>query len=218
MVLILESVITVCSWIVWIAGVIRFLIKEDSSYYMKMITLGIGCITLGHQFQVIRLINNPDNMNFNVGMLGYIGGSMFFYLAIKFEADPMLDNRSRELGKYRIIARILTCAVMLFMIPVVFTGRLSMSIASVFMLLFVVQNAYFLIKQMLIPATAGVSKAIRAYNIPALVYLLSLSANMMFYSGRMPEPVMILVTVFECICELTLIPVYSWGVKKWITS
>lgn len=39
---------------------------------------------------MIRLINNPDNMNFNVGMLGYIGGSMFFYLAIKFEADPIL--------------------------------------------------------------------------------------------------------------------------------
>lgn len=41
MVLILESVITVCSWIVLISGVVCFLIKDDSSYYMK---LGVSII------------------------------------------------------------------------------------------------------------------------------------------------------------------------------
>lgn len=218
MILILECVITVVSWIVLISGVVSFLIKENSSYYMKMISLGVGCITLGHQFQVIRLINDPGNMNFNVGMLGYIGGCMFFYIAAKYEADPMADNQSRELRKYRVIARLLTCAVMVLMVPVVFTGYLSMSIASIVMLLFVVQTSYFLIKQMLIPAETGVSKAIRTFNIPAFVYLASISANMMFYGGRMPEPVMIIVTVLECLSVLALIPVYSMGVKKWITS
>lgn len=37
MVMILESAITFFSWIVLISGAIFFLIKESSSYYMKMI-------------------------------------------------------------------------------------------------------------------------------------------------------------------------------------
>ena len=81
-----------CSIIGFIYG-LRHLVRGRKAIFPKMVTGAIGCIALGRLYQLVRLATGGKiEGEFQLGILGVIGGLMFFFSANFGLMDSIADD------------------------------------------------------------------------------------------------------------------------------
>ena len=114
--------VLICTAVSFTYGAIRFF-RKGKALYLQMIVGGLGCMMLSRAFQFIVLATTgsmPEG--FHIGMLGLVGGFMFFLSANYGQMDKLLDDGAREYRKYRLLSLIApgvlaVLYLLLFLIP-----------------------------------------------------------------------------------------------------
>ena len=84
--------------------------------------------------------------------------------------------------------------------------------------LFIAMASYFHLKHLIIKDVQfGLIKAIRSYNLLALIYALLCMLEMLVESLNFPTFCIVIIYVLQCILLLVFVPVLERGVKKWTT-
>ena len=217
--LILSSAVTVCAGIGFGYGIFRYF-RAKSALYIRMIVFSVGCAMLGRLFETLQLLVNARISGaFHLGMLGVAGSFLFLFSSNFGQMDSIVDDGSAQFRKTRLIALAAPAAVAAMWIWIVtakgFTGR---TIAYGVEAILIAMAAYFNLKHLLIEdVDFGVIRAIRHYNLLALIYAFVTMSEMIVKSFNLHSAFIIIVYILQSAIMLAFIPVLERGVKKWTT-
>lgn len=201
----------------FVFGLIKFF-KDNTPMYVQLVTMGIGCTLLSRIYYVVTYSCYGEfNNTFDVGFIGDLGFFLFLFSANYGQIDSLVDDRSDELKKYRIIPFASTALVLAFIIVVMFLSPLQLAgrIATCVVFAALGFAMYYNLKHFIIPdVELGITDCLRKYNLFALIVELLF---LLFYTFEAFEW-----TTAELIAELIFIaiapfftPVLYKGVKKW---
>ena len=211
--------LTVCTAVGFGYGLFRFF-RGKSALYLRMIIIGVGCAMLGRLFETLQLfVNGELGSGFHVGMLGTIGSFLFFFTANYGQMDSIVDDGSKKFKKYRLIGLLAPISVIaLYCVAYGFKGFSETSVALGVQSAVTAMAAYFHLKHLVIPDVEyGLIRAIRSYNLLALIYAYLCMAEMIVESTALPTVCSVIVFVLQCAVMLAFVPVLERGVKKWTT-
>ena len=219
MYLYLSLAMTISAGIGFVYGLVRFF-RDDSALYVRMIILSVGCAMFGRLFETLLILVNGGLTNgFHVGMLGIIGCFMFLFSANFGQMDSIVDDGSKKFVKTRLIsfaAPLVIAAIWVFIAAS--RGLNETTIPLGVEALFIAQASYFHLKHLIIEDVSfGLIKAIRSYNLLALIYALLCMLEMLVESLNFPTFCIVIIYVLQCILLLVFVPVLERGVKKWTT-
>ena len=206
----------VCTAVSFTYGAIRFF-KKGKALYLQMIVGGLGCMMLGRVFQFVTLLTRgtlPDG--FHVGMLGIMGGFVFFLSANYGQMDKLLDDGARENRKYRLLGLLAPLLVAGVYAPVLlFSIGLETGIAYGVMTTIVMFASYFNLKHFIFPDVEfGIIRSIRGYNLIALLLGVLSVGEMILLAWGKQIPLLILYVAI-CAVSIAIVPILEKGVKKW---
>ena len=217
--LILSSAVTVCAGIGFSYGIFRFF-REKSALYIRMIVFSVGCAMFGRLFESLQLIANGYIAGgFHVGVLGIAGSFLFLFSANYGQMDSIVDDGSEQFKKTKLISLIAPLAVLgMWCILVVSKGFNKTTVAYGVETLVIAPAVYFNFKHLIIEdVDFGLIRAIRLYNLLAIVYAFLCMAEMFVKSFNNPLVFIIIIYVLQCLVLLAIIPVLERGVKTWTT-
>ena len=206
----------ICMAISFTYGVIRFF-KKGKALYLQMIVGGLGCMMLGRAFQFITLLTRGAlPRGFHVGLLGIVGGFVFFLSANYGQMDKLLDDGAKENRKYRLLALLAPllmagiCAL-LFLFDV---GTESLIVYGA-MIAIMMLASYFNLKHFIFPDVEfGIIRSIRGYNLIALLLAILSAGEIILLIHGEQIPLLILYVAI-CVVSVAIVPVLEKGVKKW---
>ena len=214
----ISNIITcVCALIGFVYGIVKFM-KADVPAFAKMVTMAPGCMAFGGLYQIIRLwIVRDITGEFQLGYLAYIGSMLFLLSASWGQIDKAVDNKSKELKKYRLIPLIAPVAiaaayaVIAALVEVSTLNKVTGSIVSVLAMLL----GYISLKHLIFPADdSGLVGALKMYNILSLAYSLCCVAQMVALAMN-SEILTLIVAIIVGAILLLIVPAVEKGVKKW---
>ena len=211
--------LTVCAGIGFGYGLYRFF-RDESALYVRMIIFSIGSAMLGRLFETLQyLVNGQIESGFQVGMLGTVGSFMFLFSANFGQMDSIVDDHSPRFRKTRIISLAAPLLTALFWVVIVAAkGLNATTIPLGIETIFIAQASYFHLKHLIIEdVDFGLIRAIRLYNLLAIVYAFLCMAEMFVKSFNNPLVFIIIIYVLQCLVLLAIIPVLERGVKTWTT-
>ena len=208
--------IFICTAISFTYGAIRFF-KKGKALYLQMIVGGIGCMMLSRAFQFITLLTcGSIPKGFHIGMLGMVGGFLFFLSANYGQMDKLLDDGARENRKYRLIpllAPIVLAGIYasLFFIPVTADNRAIYGVMTAIIMF----ASYFNLKHLIFPDVEfGIIRNIRGYNLIALLLALLCTCEILALALNLQIMLLILYAAI-CVVSVAIVPILEKGVKKW---
>ena len=209
----------VCSLFGFIYGGIKFF-RPRQALYAQMITLALGCCAFGRLFYIVRMLTSGYiTGSVQLGFFGIVGSFMFFFSSNFGTLDSLLDDRSKEFRKYRLISLIAPAVFIVMYILFFLTANISVMwmILGGVMTAFAVLSSYFNLKHLIFPdVDYGVVKCLRPYNLLVLIYTLSVFAECIGLSRDNPT-----LTLVSCIVtgviSAALMPLIVRGLKKWRT-
>ena len=215
----LSLAMTVSAGIGFVYGLYRFF-RDESALYVRMIIFSVGCAMFGQLFKTLQyLVNGQLGSGFHVGMLGIIGSFMFLFSANYGQMDSIVDDRTSAFRKTRITALAAPVMIIAIWCVIAFTKGLNKSTIPLGIeTLFIALASYFHLKHLIIKDVQfGLIKAIRSYNLLALIYALLCMFEMLVESFNLPDFCIVIVYVLQCAVLLAFVPVLERGVKKWTT-
>ena len=215
----LSLAMTVSAGIGFVYGLYRFF-RDESALYVRMIIFSVGCAMFGQLFETLQyLVNGQLGSGFHVGMLGTIGSFMFLFSANYGQMDSIVDDRSSKFRKTRIISLAAPVVIIAIWCVIAFTKGLDKTTIPLgFETLVIALASYFHLKHLIIKDVQfGLIKAIRGYNLLALIYALLCMLEMLIESFNYPTFSIVIVYVLRCAVLLAFVPVLERGVKKWTT-
>ena len=213
----------VCSLFGFIFGGIKFF-RPRQALYAQMITLALGCSAFGRLFYIVRLLTSGFiTGSVQLGFFGIVGSFMFFFSSNFGTLDSLLDDRSKEFRKYRLISFIAP-AVMIVLYLWLYIGLFAAAnIQTMWKILggvltfFMVQSSYFNLKHLIFPdVDFGVVKCLRLYNLLVLIYTLAVFGECVGLSRYAPELTLVC-CIISGITAAAMIPSIVRGLKKWRT-
>lgn len=219
MYLIANIIVCACALVGFVCGGTQFF-RPKKALYAQMITLSLGCIAFGRLFNIIRLLTDGTiTDSFQLGFLGIIGSLMFFFSSNFGTVDTLVDDRSKEFKKYRLIALAAPVAAIALYAGLFLFGEVSplWKLQGAALTVFVIPASYFNLKHLIFPdVDFGVVKCLRKYNFLALVYMVSVFVEC--YAMSRDYELLTLI----CCCVTGLITAYIMptiirGIKKWTT-
>ena len=190
--------LTICAATGFIYGLVRFF-RKKTALYLRMIVFGVGCSMLGRLFETLQLfVNGQLTSGFHVGMLGIVGSFLFFFTANYGQMDSIVDDGSEQFKKTRLISLIAPLAVLgMWCILVVSKGFNKTTVAYGVETLVIAPAVYFNFKHLIIEdVDFGLIRAIRLYNLLAIVYAFLCMAEMFVKSFNNPLVFIIIIYVF----------------------
>jgi hypothetical protein len=224
----MNTIDTVCLWIAefvplistlfaFIFGIVNFF-KKGTPLFLQSLTMAMASYSCSVIYHLCQTFTNPTIMEgFTPTYLGRMGFFMFFITASYGQLDRIVDDRSPNTRRARLLALIAPICALLLYIPN-YTVESPMSTKMAYLLVWIpaTVSVYFSLKHAIIPdLDFGFIKAIKPYNFFVLclsfVELLCLTAWDYFSSLG----VAILSVIFGVLCICTMISAKR-GVKKWI--
>ncbi|MBP5163944.1 MAG: hypothetical protein ILP08_00755 [Lachnospiraceae bacterium] len=186
--------------------------------YFRILTFAVGCFTLGRLYEILYTICFGElTALVHLGQLGTLTMSIFMMTASRGTLDYMLDDRRREMRKYRLIPIIF---------PVVFIGvgvcihlvgnedsarHLIAGVIAIVMMI----TVYFEGKHLIFPDEGlEFAASMRITNASSLVFNFVAYAMLSAFIADTPV-VYLMMGVISAICSVTLIISADKGVKKW---
>ena len=216
----ISNIITcVCALIGFVYGIMKYM-NSDTPIFAKMVTMASGCMVFGGLYQIIRIwIGRDITQDFQLGYLAFIGSLLFLLSASWGQINKAVDNKSKELRKYRLIALIAPVfiaaayGVIAALFEVTTLNKITGSLVSILAMLL----GYITLKHLILPDDeAGLVKALKSYNFLTLIYTLSCVAQMIVLTAG-SELAALIVAIIVGIVLLLLVPAVGKGVKKWTT-
>ena len=209
----------VCSLFGFIYGGLKFF-RPRQALYAQMITLALGCCAFGRLFYIVRLLSSGFiTGSVQLGFFGVVGSFMFFFSSNFGTLDSLLDDRTKEFRKYRVISFIapaifIALYVLLFLIADI---SLMWKILGAVLTVFAAMSTYFNLKHLIFPDVEfGVVKCLRPYNMLVLIYSLSVFGECVGLSRDIPVLTLICCIVSGVIAA-AMMPMIVRGLKKWRT-
>ena len=215
----LSLAMTVSAGIGFVYGLYRFF-RDESALYVRMIIFSVGCAMFGRLFETLQyLVNGQLGSGFHVGMRGIVGSFLCLFSANFGQMDSVVDDGSPVFRKTRIISLAAPAVIVaIWCLIAVAKGLNKTTIPLGVETLFIAQASYFHLKHLIIKDVEyGLIKAIRSYNLFALIYALLCMLEMLIESFNLPEIFIAVVYVLQCVVLLVFVPVLERGVKKWTT-
>ena len=208
---------TLCALFSFAFG-LRWYFGKKVPLYAVMIIFGSGCAMLGRMFEtMLLLIRHELQSGFNVGLLGIMGSFMFFLAANYGTMDSLVDDGSRGVMKYRLIA--LAAPAGILVLYYFFLTRVGFGIDAIVngvLVLVIMLASYYHLKHLIIPDVEdGIIRHIRLYNLLALVYALLCMNEMTFEVIRIAAVWRYILYTAFCIVYVLFVPALYRGVKRW---
>ncbi len=172
MVKILYLILTLSAAISFSYGLFWYF-RKKSALYLRMIVFGIGCAMLGRLFETLQILTNGQvQSGFHVGVLGVVGSFLFFFTANFGTMDSLVDDGSSRFRKYRLLALFAPAVVLiLYMLYYLNVGFCQSAVVYGVETLIIALASYYHLKHLIIPDVEfGVIRALRKYNLLALIY------------------------------------------------
>jgi len=197
-------------------GVVK-LFRPKVAMFKQLVVCSIGCMMLGRLYNLLFIVVGKDlSPVFNVGMLGVTGGFMFLFSASFGQMDGLVDNRSKELAKYRIIS--LVAPVFMAVVYVYIFFKLDIVFEKAFLstgYIVLGLSSYYSLKHVIIPDVEyGIIDSIRSYS--ALALALAVCYAVQIVADKLSITILrIIVAILISILYIIIIPVMERGSKKW---
>lgn len=224
----MEKIDLICIWIAeivivsatlfsFIYGVGKFF-KKGKPLFLQSITMAMGCHTLGSIYHICQILTTKTVLEgFTPAYLGGIGFFLFFITASYGQMDRIVDDGTARMKASRYIAFIAPVVAGLLFLPNAFMDDLPLKTKISLSLVWLpaMVSVYYNLKHAIIPdCDFGFIKAIKPYNILAVVSGLSelccLTAWDYFYN----LPIVITSIIFAVSCVATMFAAKK-GVDKW---
>ena len=209
----------VCSLFGFIYGGIKYF-RPRQALYAQMITLALGCSAFGRLFYIVRLLTSGYiTGTVQLGFFGVIGSFMFFFSSNYGTLDSLLDDRSREFRKYRIISFIAPAVFLTMYILLFLTANITAmwKVLGAVLTFLAMQSTYFNLKHLIFPdVDFGVIKCLRPYNLLVLIYSLAVFGECVGLS-RTNAVLTLVCCIVSGIIAAALIPSIVRGLKEWRT-
>ena len=215
--LIMELVYTITALISAVIGayVVYNKKKGASPLFVRMVVCMLGCRFLQGfiEFLLMRSDVNMDGLSITgIGQLAQI----FFLICANYGAiDSLVDDRSREFIKYRLLAAIVPVTLLIYtVINVQEIGHSALDISTTLFGVAVVMIAlYYHIKHLIIKdVEGGIVRSIRLYNLIGVINCLAMMVE--WTSGR-GSLMWYISMILYVLVTLTILPALSHGVHKW---
>ena len=220
MYLIANIIVCVCALAGNVYGEIRFSRAGKNMLYAQMITLSMLCITLGRLYNIIRLATDDSiTGSFQLGFLGTLGSLLFFFSANFGAVDSLVDDGSKIMKKYRLIALAAPAAAIVLYVCLFLLGDVTLlwRVQGAVLTLLVIPASYYSLKHLIIPDVEfGIVKCLRPYNLMVLIY----TASIMMECFAMSCGNELLTLICCCVAGLSaaaMIPMVERGSKLWKT-
>ena len=204
----------VCALFGFIFGGIKFF-RPRQALYAQMITLALGCNAFGRLFYIVRLLTGGFiTGSVQLGFFGIVGSFMFF-----FSLDSLLDDKSKEFKKFRLISLIAPAVFLAMYILFFLTADISTiwKILGAVLTIFAAMSAYYNLKHLIFPdVDFGVVKCLRPYNLLVLVYTLSVFVECIGLS-RDNAVLTLICCIVTGVISTAMRPLSVRGLKKWRT-
>ncbi len=204
----------------YIYGKIRLFRAGKSMLYAQMIALSLLCITYGRLYHIVRLVTDGSiTESFQLGFLGVLGSLIFFFSSNFGTVDSLVDDGSKKLKKYRLIALAAPAAAVVLYVCLFLWGEVAplWRVQGAVLTLLVIPTSYFNLKHLIFPdVEGGFVKCLRPYNLLVLIY----TASMMMEYFAMSRNNGLLTLISCCIAGLSvaaMIPMVVRGNKLWKT-
>jgi len=192
-------------------------IGKKTALFKSLVFGAMGCLMLGRLYEVITILiegDIPDS--FHIGLYAVMGGFMFLLSSSYGQMDGLVDDRSPELRRYRLIAFVAPLLILCIgLVPLLYPERFAFRIACEIPLVFVCGASYFSLKHLIVPDVSfGIIQSIRKYSLSALC-LEFLYAVQLFSESQNLETVWVIVSILIIVnCPLVVLSLEK-GVKKW---
>lgn len=185
---------------------------------MQSLTMAMASHALGSIYHLCQTLTSENIVEgFTPAYLGRIGFFLFILTASYGQLDRIVDDGSSKMRSARIIALIAPLFAVLLYIPNALIEDVAISTKVVYALVWIpaIFSVYFSLKHAIIPdLDFGFRKAIKPYNVFALLLsfseLLCLTAWDYYYPIRMA----ITAIAFGALCICTMVYARK-GVEKW---
>ena len=209
----------VCALFGFIFGGIKFF-RPRQALYAQMITLALGCNAFGRLFYIVRLLTGGFiTGSVQLGFFGIVGSFMFFFSSNFGTLDSLLDDKSKEFKKFRLISLIAPAVFLAMYILFFFTADISTiwKILGAVLTIFAAMSAYYNLKHLIFPdVDFGVVKCLRPYNLLVLVYTLSVFVECIGLS-RDNAVLTLICCIVTGVISAAMMPLIVRGLKKWRT-
>ncbi len=211
----LNLAMTICALFGMTLGGIYYLAPRKP-LYASMIVLGVACIALARFYQFARLVTGLENAGiFQLGVLGIVGTFAFFFSSNYGQIDSLVDDRSKEFFRYRLIAWIGPVVVLILFLFAAKDAFLSSKISYAMVSVAIGAASYFHVKHLLIPdVDYGVVHCLRRFNAVALLYGFLCMLEMIAMENYL-EGMILVVGVLQCVVSILIVPTMDKGVKQW---
>ena len=212
------AIVFACGIAVLIYGVIGILSGTRALYY-QILTFAVGAFTLGRLYEILTFLTAgelPDRAH--LGLMGTIGMAVFFLTASKGTMDAVIDDRRKELARYRLMGLIAPICMVCLVVPTVLIGEKRHGQIFILVLEGVIMlfSLYFEFKHLIFPDEGlEFAKNIRSANIFAIV--LSFTSYIMLYTQMMNiDIVYTIACVIAGASAIGLIFSAKKGVASWL--
>ena len=209
----------VCALFGFIFGGIKFF-RPRQALYAQMITLALGCNAFGRLFYIVRLLTGGFiTGSVQLGFFGIVGSFMFFFSSNFGTLDSLLDDKSKEFKKFRLISLIAPAVFLAMYILFFLTADISTiwKILGAVLTIFAAMSAYYNLKHLIFPdVDFGVVKCLRPYNLLVLVYTLSVFVECIGLS-RDNAVLTLICCIVTGVISAAMMPLIVRGLKKWRT-
>jgi hypothetical protein len=162
----------------YIYGEIKLFRAGKNMLYAQMIALSLLCITYGRLYHIVRLVTDGSiTESFQLGFLGALGSLIFFFASNFGTVDSLVDDGSKKLKKYRLIALAAPAAAVVLYVCLFLLGEVAplWRVQGAVLTLLVIPTSYFNLKHLIFPdVEGGFVKCLRPYNLLVLIYTASM--------------------------------------------
>lgn len=215
--LILNIPLFACALFAAIYGVL-IISRNNTPLYFNIIVLGVECAVVGFIYVVVNLVSGGfDASSFNLSVFAYLGFLFSVFTANFGIIDSLIDDKSKELRKYRVFPRplILLAAAVCISLFIFGKADIYLTIAHSVVIMSASMAMQYSLKHFLIPdVEGGIASCIREYNLLAFIIEIFIVAELFFTNLEIDLGV----TICDYIAWplfAALLPVLRKGIKKW---
>lgn len=188
------------------------------SLYFRILTFAVGCFTLGRLYEILYVLCVGELTALaHIGQLGTVTMSLFMMTASRGTLDSMLDDRRKELRKYRVIPLLFSAVFCGFGVWLMLVGDkdpvklvISGTVALVMMV-----TVYFEGKHLIFPDEGlEFAASMRMTNTSSLIFNFAAYAMLSPFIEGIPA-VYFSLGIISAVCAVTIILSADKGVKKW---